>query len=155
MKVLLVVDVQNGFMKNDKYKELSNKIDEYIAKSNYDKIIFTKFINDKLKNPLYQDRMSWGKLTTEAQQEFSVKVPPNAIVMEKYGYGLTRENLDYIDSLKVNEIDVCGLESEACVYAVALQLWDMGIYPNILAKYIEGDFDMKEIFIKNFGNITI
>lgn len=155
MKVLLVVDVQNGFMKNDKYKELSNKIDEYIAKSSYDKIIFTKFINDKLKNPLYQDRMSWGKLTTEAQQEFSVKVPSNAIVMEKYGYGLTRENLDYIDSLKVDEIDVCGLESEACVYAVALQLWDMGIYPNILAKYIEGDFDMKEIFIKNFGNITI
>lgn len=140
MKVLLVVDVQNGFMKNDKYKELSNKIDQYIAKSNYDKIIFTKFINDKLKNPLYQDRMSWGKLTTEAQQEFSVKVPSNAIVMEKYGYGLTRENLDYMDSLKVNEIDVCGLESEACVYAVALQLWGHGNLSKHIGQIYRGGF---------------
>ena len=75
--------------------------------------------------------------------------------MEKYGYGLKREDLNYIMSLGVKEIDICGLKSEACVYAISLQLWDMGIYPNILANYIEGDVNMNNVFIKQFGNISL
>ena len=57
MKILLVIDMQKGFMKNNKYLELNNKISDLIARSNYDKIIFTKFINEKLKNSLYQDKI--------------------------------------------------------------------------------------------------
>ena len=154
MSILLVVDVQKGFMKNNEYLKLSNKIDNYIRKNKYDKIIFTKYKNDKSKNPLYQDRIGWSRLTTESEQEFSINIPQNAIIMEKYGYGLSRGDLDFIKSLNIREIDICGLKSEACVYAIALQLWDNGIYPNILADYVIGDVDMREIFIHQFGNIT-
>lgn len=155
MKILLVIDMQKGFMKNSKYLELNNKISDYISKSNYDKIIFTKYINEKLKNSLYQDKIGWTKLTTKHEQDFSLKIPKNAIIMEKYGYGLNRQDLDYINSLNIKEVDICGLKSEACVYAISLQLWDIGIYPNILYNYVEGDVDMKKIFIKQFGNITL
>ena len=155
MKVLLVIDMQKGFIKNNKYLELSNKINDYISKDNYDKIILTKYINKKSKNPLYQDKIGWTKLTTKEEQDFAINVPKNAIIMNKYGYGLDREDLDYIKSLKVKEIDVCGLKSEACVYAISLQIWDMGIYPNILANYIQGDVNMSNIFIKQFGNISL
>ena len=155
MKILLVVDMQKGFMKNNKYLELNNKISDYIAGSNYDKIIFTKYINEKLKNSLYQDKIGWTKLTTKDEQDFSLNIPQHAIVMEKYGYGLNRQDLDYIHSLNIKEIDICGLKSEACVYAIAFQLWDMGIFPNILYNYVEGDVNMENIFIKQFGNISL
>lgn len=155
MKILLVVDMQKGFMKNKKYLDLNNKISDYIARSNYDKIIFTKYINEKSKNSLFQDKIGWTKLTTKDEQDFSLNSPKNAIIMEKYGYGLNRQDLDYINSLDIKEIDICGLKSEACVYAISLQLWDMGIFPNILYNYIEGNVDMKNIFIKQFGNISL
>ena len=155
MKILLVVDMQKGFMKNKKYLDLNNKISDYIARSNYDKIIFTKYINEKSKNSLFQDKIGWTKLTTKDEQNFSLNIPKNAIIMEKYGYGLNRQDLDYINSLDIKEIDICGLKSEACVYAISLQLWDMGIFPNILYNYIEGNVDMKNIFINQFGNISL
>ena len=155
MKILLVVDMQKGFMKNKKYLDLNNKISDYIARSNYDKIIFTKYINEKSKNSLFQDKIGWTKLTTKDEQDFSLNIPKNAIIMQKYGYGLNRQDLDYINSLDIKEIDICGLKSEACVYAISLQLWDMGIFPNILYNYIEGNVDMKNIFINQFGNISL
>ena len=155
MKILLVVDMQKGFMKNKKYLDLNNKISDYISRSNYDKIIFTKYINEKSKNSLFQDKIGWTKLTTKDEQDFSLHIPKNAIIMEKYGYGLNRPDLDYINSLDIKEIDICGLKSEACVYAISLQLWDMGVFPNILYNYIEGNVDMKNIFINQFGNISL
>ena len=155
MKILLVVDMQKGFMKNKKYLDLNNKISDYIARSNYDRIIFTKYINEKSKNSLFQDKIGWTKLITKDEQDFSLNIPKNAIIMQKYGYGLNRQDLDYINSLDIKEIDICGLKSEACVYAISLQLWDMGIFPNILYNDIEGNVDMKNIFINQFGNISL
>ena len=68
MKVLLVVDMQNGFMKNNKYLEFNNKINDFIATHNYDLFILTKYINEKSKNSLYQDKIGWNKLTTKKEQ---------------------------------------------------------------------------------------
>lgn len=94
-------------------------------------------------------------MTTKDEQDFSLNIPKNSIIMEKYGYGLNWQDLDYINSLDVKKIDICGLKSEACVYAISLQLWDMGIFPNILCKYVEGDVNMENIFIKQFGNVSL
>lgn len=44
-KVLLVVDMQNGFLNYECYRSLNKKIDNYIKKNDYGLIIFTKFIN--------------------------------------------------------------------------------------------------------------
>ncbi len=44
-KFLLVVDMQNGFINNDSYKSLVNKINSLIENSHYETIIFTKFMN--------------------------------------------------------------------------------------------------------------
>ena len=153
MKVLLVVDMQNGFIKNVQYKTLNNKIKSLIVNNSYDKIILTKFINDNEKNSLYQQKIGWKGLKTKEEQEISLDIPKNSIVFEKYGYGLRKEDIEYIKSLNLKDIDICGVKSEACVYAIALQLWDLGIYPNILINYCLGDIDMKNIYIKQFGGI--
>jgi len=153
MRVLLVVDMQKGFLTKDKYIALAERLDKYFLQQSYDKIIFTKYINDVSKNNLYQTRIGWNKLTTKAEQELCFANTGKAIVLEKYGYGLEQKDLEYIKSLNINQIDVCGLKAEACVYAVSLQLWDLGIYPNILINYVEGDVSMKEVYIKQFGDV--
>lgn len=153
MKTLLVIDMQKGFMKNNRYKALNKRIESLISNSQYDKVIFTKFINNKSKNPLYEQKIGWKGLKTKKEQEFSLKIPTYATIMEKYGYGLEKSNLEYIKSLNLQEIDLCGVKSEACVYAIALQLWDLGIYPNILINYVMGDTNMKDVYIKQFGGI--
>lgn len=151
MRILLVVDMQKSFIKMEPYFSLNEKIQSLIDNGNYDKLIFTKFINDKAKNSLFIDRLNWMGLTSLEEQELSLNVPTNSIILAKYSYGLTQEQIDYIKSLNVNEIDICGVQAEACVYAIALQLWDNGIYPNILINYVLGEIDMKNIFIKQFG----
>lgn len=153
MKTLLVVDMQKGFIKNDDYLALNKKIENLILSNQYDKIFFTKFINDKSNNPLYEQKIGWKGLKTEEEQEISLTIPKNSIVFEKNGYGLKIEDLLYIKSLDVKQLDICGVKSEACVYAIALQLWDAGIYPNILINYVMGDTNMKDVYIKQFGGI--
>lgn len=157
MKVLIVIDVQHGFMTEDNYKNLAKKIDKFLLDNKYDKIIFTKYINDIEQNPLYQTSIGWKGLMTKEEQDFCINVPKNTIIFEKYGYGLSRKDLDFIESLKVKEIDVCGLKANACVYAISLQLFDMGIKPNILINYVEGEIEyggvMKDIYIQQFGSV--
>ena len=157
MKILIVVDMQNGFMTKRNYIELKEKIENYLKRNNYDKVILTKFKNDISKNPLYQERIGWNKLVSNEEQEFCIDFPKDAIVFEKFGYGLEHKDLDYIKNLDAKSIDICGLKSNACVYAIALQLFDAGINPNILFNYVECEPELKEsmkqIFIKQFGSV--
>ena len=44
-KVLLIVDMQKGFINKKEYLDLEIKINDLIKKNTYDFYIFTKFIN--------------------------------------------------------------------------------------------------------------
>lgn len=153
MKTLLIIDMQKGFIKGDSYFNINAKIEQLINNNNYDKLIFTRFINSSKDNPLYQEKIGWFGLTTEEEREFSIDIPQDSIIFEKYSYGLKDKDVEYLKSLNIKDIDICGVKSDACVYAISLQLWDRGIYPNILINYTHGDHDMKDIYIKQFGGV--
>lgn len=154
-KVLLVVDMQNGFLNYECYRSLNKKIDNYIKKNDYELIIFTKFINTN--DSLYEKKLNWFNLKTKQSQEICVYVPKNSIIFEKYGYGLQIEDLEKIKELGIEDIDICGLQTDACVYAIAFQLWDNGIYPNILINYTatapEREEGAKKILLHQFGKV--
>ena len=155
MKSLIVVDLQKGLMTNSIYVELCKKIETYIKKNKkkYSKIFFTKFINDK--NSLYETKLKWTNLQSEDSQEFMIKLPDNAIIMQKHGYGLSQDDLEKIKM--TGEVDICGIQTDACVYAIALQLWDAGIFPNVLINYCATSPDKlefaKNILIHQFGSV--
>ena len=155
VKALIVVDIQNYFMKYDNFKSLADKIDEYISKSNYEKIIFTKFINKK--KSLFETKMNWTNMQDKKGQDISIPIPPNAMICEKYGFGLEQKTVDMLKNMKVKEVDIYGLKTDACVFAISLQLFDNGIYPNILINYTatvpEREKYIKDTLIMNFGKI--
>lgn len=84
-------------------------------------------------------------------------MPNNSIIFEKCGYGLEQKDLERLKSFGEYEVDICGLQADACVYAIALQCFDNNIYPNILFNYVECNpklkDTMKTIFIKQFSRI--
>lgn len=87
-----------------------------------------------------------------------MNIPDNAIVFEKYGYGITNKDLDLLKDNNIKEIDICGVQTDACVYAIALQLFDNGIYPNVLINYTmtvseDKQNNAKDILIHQFGKI--
>lgn len=157
IKILIVVDMQNGFINKPNYIALKDKIEKLITNSNYEKIIFTKFLNDKTKNSFFIDKLNYTQLTTNDEQEICLPLPNNSIIFEKYGYGLEQKDLEKLKSFGEHEVDICGLQADACVYAIALQCFDNNIYPNILFNYVECNpklkDTMKTIFIKQFGKV--
>ena len=81
----------------------------------------------------------------DKSQQLVINSASQNVVFEKYGYSLTQEALDYILSLKVDSVDICGIQTDARVYAISLQLWDNGIFPNILINYTATDPRREEI----------
>ncbi|MBO4412690.1 MAG: isochorismatase family protein, partial [Clostridia bacterium] len=73
-------------------------------------------------------------------------------------YGLKNEQIEYLKNLNINQIDICGLQTDACVYAIAFQMFDNGIYPNILKNYCETNPQRndiaKEILSHQFGKLN-
>lgn len=154
-KILIIVDMQNGFMTKPNYVDLKAKINNLIHKEKYTHHIFTKFINKE--NSLYETKLDWHGLKDIESQTICVDIPDNSIIMDKYGYGLSGGQIDFIKKLNVDCVDVCGLQTDACVYAIAFQLFDNGIYPNVLINYCETTPHRKEIakemIIHQFGSV--
>lgn len=153
-KSLIVVDMQKGFMTKPNYVSLVSKIQSLIDSGNYEKIYFTKFVNRQ--GSLYQTKLNWFNLTDDDSTSLVIECD-NATIFEKYGYGLTQEQLKEIIALNEKEIDVCGVETEACVYAIAFQLFDNGIFPNVLKNYVATATQRQEfainLLIRQFGSI--
>lgn len=154
-KAIIIVDMQKGFMTKENYKTLNLKINNYLKNNKYDKIFLTKFINKQ--NSLYETKLNWTAMQDCSSQSISIDVPESAFIFEKYGYGLSQNQLEEIKNLGLDEIDVCGLETEACVYAIAFQLFDIGIFPNILINYVatspEREEIAKQMLIRQFGKV--
>lgn len=154
-KILIVVDMQNGFITKPNYVNLKSKINKLINLNEYDKYIFTKFINKD--NSLYETKLNWFELKSKESQTICVDIPENSVIIEKYGYGLNNEQINQIKALNIDSIDICGLQTDACVYAIAFQLFDNGIFPNILINYCQTSLERnsiaKEILIHQFGKI--
>ncbi len=162
MRVLLVVDLQKGFMDNENSIKVSGKIARLINSDNYDKVIFTKFVNKGNKMYAnyvkeYGNDANWLGLKTKEEQDFAVSLPKGAEVWEKTTYGLSNEDLQKIVDMQVESVDLCGLQTDACIYAIALQLFDNQIFPNILINFTatepENFEPAKRILIKQFGKV--
>lgn len=149
----MVVDMQLGFMRKAKYRHLVAKVNDLIVNGGYDKIIFTKFRN---RGRLFRKKLNWKHLHSERSQQIVTTCPHNAIIFYKSGYELENQDLEFVKKLNCEQIDICGIQTDACVYAISLQLFDCGIFPNVLFNYTATYCDkkvLKNLFIHQFGSI--
>ncbi|MDP9871705.1 cysteine hydrolase family protein [Agrobacterium tumefaciens] len=50
----------------------------------------------------------------------------------KHGYAPPQEVIDYLLSLKLDRVLVCGIQADTCVLAAGFALFDAGLHPTLL-----------------------
>lgn len=138
-KILIVVDVQTGFVKNLETKRVTRDIIKLLNDKNFDKVIATKFIN--LDNSPYEEYMNWDKLKDEPEINLIKEIESHAdTIIPKSIYSCV--NTVFIQMLKTlnsgqvpEEVFIVGMDTDCCVLKIATDLFEFGIRPIVLEKY--------------------
>ncbi|NUU35406.1 isochorismatase family protein [Pseudomonas sp. C2B4] len=59
-------------------------------------------------------------------------------VFIKHGYAPTPETIEYLKSLNVDRVLVCGLQTETCCLAAGFALFDAGLQPTLITDLTVG-----------------
>lgn len=133
---LVVVDMQNYFI-NKTTKDLPVRIQKFIVKNRemFDHIIFTKFVNSSRSN--FVRLLGWKKCFKspetdihEALIEFTRK--SNVFTKTAFSAFKSRNFAEFLKENKITDLYVCGTDTEACVFATAIDAFDSGYRIKVL-----------------------
>lgn len=154
MNILLVVDLQNGFIENPKTKQIAEKIGALLERNDkfgfFQKIITTKFINTK--NSVYEKFLNWHKMQNEFECELFSPLKKRAdLIIEKNIYNcindeflaricafFNTQNNNFNNKNCANLIEqifLAGLDTDCCVQSIATTLFERGIRPIVLSQF--------------------
>jgi nicotinamidase-related amidase len=132
--VLVVIDLQVGFI-NDKTVKVANNIRDLLDSGEYSAVIATKFTN--MPGSSFDSFLSWRGMLEEVEKELLPFVEEYAdCVISKCSYSCV--NINFIQSLVAfcgslpEEVTLVGVDTDACVLATAIDLFEMGIKPIII-----------------------
>lgn len=137
--ILIVVDVQNGFVRYEQTKKNACNIKDLLKSNIFDCVIATKFINNS--NSIYSKVLNWNRLISEEDRSFFDNIDNNIdIIIEKPIY--TCVNTAFIQRLtQINKgkfpsyVFVVGSDTDCCVLKISTDLFENGIRPIILTNY--------------------
>ncbi len=134
-KALVVIDVQNYF-KNSLTKDLPEKIKKYIEghRDEFNLIIFTNFVNDPNSNSY---KSGWKECTTLPDTEFADELKPVLKLGKVFPKNVLSalkvpEIKKLLEDKQINELYICGIDTDCCVLATAYDGFDQGYKITIL-----------------------
>ena len=130
-KTLIVVDVQRGFV-NGHTRHIVPAVERLQA--GCDRIYATRFINPPASP--WRRFMDWRRFAEgSADAELAFRPAAYAVILEKHAYSCVNEDLlrDLRDR-ETAEVFLCGIDTDACVLVSAVDLFQHGIRPVILAE---------------------
>lgn len=133
--LLLVVDVQNGFV-TDGTRHVLPPINKLIRHwhDNNGAVAFSRFINPE--NSLYEKLRGWCACRSEPEVALHPDLERNEddIVFEKPTYSAWGSDVDkFCKSRDIDKVVVCGIDTNECVLATAIGIFDAGFVP-VVAK---------------------
>lgn len=133
--VLVVIDLQVGFV-NDNTVKVANNIQELLESEKYDAVIATKFTN--MPGSSFDSFLGWKGMQQEEEKALLPIVEGYAdCIISKCSYSSVK-NTNFIQSLVAlcgglpEEVTLVGVDTDACVLATAIDLFEMGIRPIII-----------------------
>ena len=130
-KTLIVVDVQAGFV-NGHTRHVAPAVERLQA--GYDRIYATRFVNAPASP--HRKLLGWHRFAEgSADAELAFRPAANAVILEKHVYSCVDEDLlrDLRDR-ETAKVFLCGIDTDACVLISAVDLFQNGIRPVILAE---------------------
>ena len=132
--LLLVVDVQNGFVTSDTahaVPTIASLTDRWLRLGG--QLAFTRYHN--YPGSAFERLMDWRELYGPPDTDLVEELVPytaTAQVIDKGTYsGLTRELLQTIHRSRVTDLVVCGIDSDLCVLATVFDAFDYGLRARI------------------------
>jgi nicotinamidase-related amidase len=157
-KLLLVIDVQKGFI-NNYTKEIPKKIKNHLEQNSnkYNFIAFTKFINTKDSN--FVKQINWHSCIKNNEIELVDEIKGFVTkdnLFEKHTYSAfkSKQLLEFIKRNHITKMYLCGLNIDACILASAFEAFDLGYEIHILKDLTNtffGPAEYADIMLKNLG----
>lgn len=124
--VLAIIDVQREFCQGVR-SGLAGDI--AVAADGYDLVLATRSVNTA--GSVWRDLLGWDGLHDPSQVALADEIEQlRTPVLDKDRYSAVPELLPYL--LPDDRVDVCGLDTDACVLATALGLFDVGVDVHVL-----------------------
>ena len=134
MKCLLVIDVQKGFV-TCKTKGVLPRLEQLLAEFEGEQIIATQFVNKE--NSGFTDIMHWNRLMSPPETNLIPFVAQKAtFIVDKATYSAcTPEVMGILNEMGSKEVYIAGIDTDCCVLATAIDLFECNIRPVVLAHY--------------------
>ena len=130
-KMLLIIDCQKAFI-NNYTKEYVNKIKGLLNKKEYSNTVFTIFKNNN-KSAFY-NLLGYKKCIND--DDCKLMLDGNFTIIEKYTYSaVNRDLIEYISQNSIDEIYLCGFDTDGCILKTAFDLFENNIKTYILQDY--------------------
>lgn len=128
---LLIVDVQVGFV-NDATRHILPKVEA--LQKQYPHVYATRFIN--AEGSPYRRLLDWHRFY-ESSDDVPLAFEPadGVVVIDKHVYTcVTPAFLEDLRSKGIEEVAICGIDTDACVSACAVDLFENGFKPVLLSE---------------------
>ena len=132
LSCLLIVDVQAGFI-NTATAHIPGQVEPLQAA--YDRVFITRFFNPPISP--FRSWMGYTRCARDSDDfKLAFKAREDARLLDKDRYTCVGPAfLDTLAGHNVHQVDVCGLDTDICVTKCAVDLFENGIRPIVLAGY--------------------
>lgn len=137
--ILLLIDMQNGFARNEQTKILVQKVKSLLDSELFDVVVATRFIN--YDNSVYEELFNWCKLKDTEEIKIVEELRQHVdVVVDKTIYTCINSNfLQRVCQLNGGEypekLFIVGVDTDCCVLKTATDLFEHNIRPIILSNY--------------------
>ena len=127
---LLIVDVQVGFV-NDATRHILPRVEA--LQKQYAHVYATRFIN--AEGSPYRRLLDWHRFYRDSEDvPLAFEPVDGVVVIDKHVYTcVTPALLDDLRGKGIEEVAICGIDTDACVSACAVDLFENGIRPVLLS----------------------
>lgn len=131
-RLLLIIDVQRNFINANTEDVLSN-IQDLIDSKQFNFIAFTKYKN--AVDGLFCRELNYLGCIKEKDQEIMLDTK-NFPIFEKTVYTVFNDDFKkFLKDYKIDKIYLCGIDTDACVFKTALDLFENEYDVYVLEKY--------------------
>ena len=151
-KLLLVIDVQNDFINNNT-KMTMQKIQDLINSHEYKNIVFTKFINNETS--IWYKKLNYKGCLTEEGRNIPIDTEKHLVINKNIYSALNEELISYIKTNKIDEIYLCGFDTDACIYKTALDMFENNYNVYVLKDYCMSHkgLELHNVMIENLKRL--
>ena len=130
-KALLIVDVQVGFI-NDATRHILPKVEA--LQKRYKHVYATRFVNAECSP--YRRLLGWHRFYADSDDvPLAFEPVEGAVVMDKHVYTcVTPAVIEQLRGKGIDEVAVCGIDTDACVTQCAVALFENGFRPVLISE---------------------